>query len=53
MSFKNFVGGGQDKTEVIVSFLALLELCKQRIVEVKQEKLFHDIMIKHNKDYAR
>lgn len=52
MSFKNFIGGGQDKTEVIVSFLALLELCKQRIVEVKQEKLFHDIMIEHRKDYA-
>lgn len=45
-SFKNFVGGQSgDKTEVIVSFLALLELCKQRIVEVKQDKLFQDILI--------
>ena len=45
-SFKNFVGHhARDKIEVIVSFLALLELCKQRVVEVKQEKLFHDILI--------
>ncbi|MBI4135225.1 segregation/condensation protein A [Candidatus Uhrbacteria bacterium] len=49
-SFKNFVGGqAGDKTEVIVSFLALLELCKQRVIEVKQDKLFHDIMIEHKK----
>lgn len=46
-SFKNFIGGkAGDKTEVIVSFLALLELCKQRVVEVKQEKMFQDILIK-------
>lgn len=45
-SFKNFVGGkAGDKIEVIVSFLALLELCKQRVVEVKQDKLFQDILI--------
>ena len=45
-SFKNFVGGKSgDKTEMIVSFLALLELCKQRVIEVKQEKMFQDILI--------
>ncbi|OGL68946.1 hypothetical protein A3B21_04480 [Candidatus Uhrbacteria bacterium RIFCSPLOWO2_01_FULL_47_24] len=49
MSFKHFVGSSKEKTEIIVSFLALLELCKQRIVEVKQEKLFHDIMIEHKR----
>ena len=48
-SFKNFVGKGGDKTEVIVSFLALLELCKQRVVEVKQDQLFQDIMIARKK----
>ncbi len=46
-SFKTFVGSSKDKTEIIVSFLALLELCKQRIVEVKQDKLFNDILIEH------
>lgn len=49
MSFKHFVGSSRDKTEIIVSFLALLELCKQRVVEVKQEKLFHDILIEHKR----
>ena len=45
MSFKGFTGQSKDKTELIVSFLALLELCKQRVVEVKQEGLFKDILI--------
>lgn len=44
-SFRNFVGNSKDKTEIIVSFLALLELCKQRVVEVKQDRLFQDILI--------
>lgn len=48
-SFKNFVGTSRDKTELIVSFLALLELCKQRVVEVKQDRLFQDIWIEHKK----
>ena len=47
MSFKHFMGSSKEKTEIIVSFLALLELCKQRIIEVKQEKLFQDILIEH------
>jgi len=34
------------KTEVIVTFLALLELIKQRILTVEQEQLFADIVIK-------
>lgn len=51
-SFHGFVGTGGDKTEMIVSFLALLELCKQRIVDVKQEGLFHDIMIERKESYV-
>ena len=34
------------RTEVIVTFLALLELIKQRILTVEQEMLFSDIKIK-------
>ncbi len=49
-SFHSFVGITGDKTEMIVSFLALLELCKQRIVDVKQEGLFRDIMIEKKSD---
>ena len=36
----------KDKTEVIVTFLALLELIKQRILVVDQEALFADVTIK-------
>lgn len=36
----------KDKTEVIVTFLALLELIKQRILSVEQEQIFAEIIIK-------
>ncbi len=46
MSFKKFSGAGEEKTEkvnVIVSFLALLELVKQGILDAKQDTHFDDI----------
>lgn len=43
--FSDILKEAKDKTEVIVSFLALLELIKQRIVSVKQNKVFDDIEI--------
>ncbi len=44
LSFNEFVGSDKkDKVNVIVSFLGLLELVHQGIMEVKQEKLFTDI----------
>jgi len=36
----------KSRTEVVVTFLALLELVKQRILSVEQENLFSDINIK-------
>lgn len=36
----------KSKTEVVVTFLALLELIKQRILTVEQNALFEDIVIK-------
>lgn len=36
----------ENRVEVIVSFLALLELIKQRFISVEQEKFFSDIRIK-------
>ncbi|MDP2676567.1 MAG: segregation/condensation protein A [bacterium] len=39
----------QDKAEVIVSFLALLELFKDGIIFAEQKGLFHDIHIHHAK----
>lgn len=45
MTFRTLLGSAQSKTDVIVSFLALLELVKQRVIHVRQETLFHDIHI--------
>lgn len=46
MSFKQFAGVGKEqKVHVIVSFLAMLELVKQGIIMVQQEKDFGDIHI--------
>ncbi len=44
MSFKDFSGHGKaEKVNVIVSFLAMLELVKQGIIQVRQDRDFHDI----------
>jgi segregation and condensation protein A len=43
--FSDILKESKDKTEVIVSFLALLELVKQKLVVVKQDKTFDDIVI--------
>ncbi len=49
MSFKDFAGIGKaEKVNVIVSFLAMLELVKQGIIQVRQDKDFHDIEIQTN-----
>jgi segregation and condensation protein A len=46
MSFKDFAGVGKvEKVNVIVSFLAMLELVKQDVINVSQEKDFADIDI--------
>lgn len=45
-SFKDFAGVGKaEKVEVIVSFLAMLELVKQGLVRVNQDRHFEDISI--------
>ena len=46
--FSKVVKNAKNKTEVIVSFLALLELVKQRLVEVEQDELFTDIAIRQS-----
>lgn len=45
LSFSQLSSLAQSKVEVIVSFLALLELIKQRIVSVEQNNLFEEIKI--------
>ena len=43
--FRSLVESAKTKTEVIMNFLALLELVKQRHLKLKQTKNFDDIMI--------
>lgn len=46
-SFSELVANAKDKVEVVVSFLAMLELVKQRIIHVEQGELFSEIRMKH------
>lgn len=46
LSFQNLLKSTKNKTEIIVTFLALLELVKQRTVVMVQDKVFEDIMVK-------
>ncbi len=45
LSFHRFLAESQDKAEMVVGFLALLELIKQKTVKVEQTALFHDIQL--------
>ncbi len=45
-SLSSLIKEAKSKTEVIVTFLALLELTKQRVVVLEQTDLFQDITIK-------
>ncbi len=45
VNFRKILAAGGSKTDVIVSFLALLELIKQRTITVSQEGLFGEIEI--------
>jgi segregation and condensation protein A len=44
-SFAELVAGARDKVDVIVSFLAMLEMVKQRLVMVEQGELFEEIRL--------
>lgn len=45
-AFSEIVRGAKEKVEVIVSFLAILELAKQKFVELHQDKPFAEITVK-------
>ncbi|MDD4332705.1 MAG: ScpA family protein [Patescibacteria group bacterium] len=45
VSFNNILATAENKTEVIVSFLAMLELIKQREINAEQGELFEEIFI--------
>ncbi len=46
--FSEITENATDKSEIVVSFLAILELVKQQIVVVKQKSVFEDIVIKND-----
>ena len=45
-SFSEFVGSADNKIDVIISFLAVLEMVKQRIIDADQGNLFEEIKLK-------
>lgn len=45
MAFHEIVGPASSRVDVVVSFLALLELMKQRVVRASQGDTFHEIVI--------
>lgn len=47
LSFSEVALNSGDRTEIIVSFLAMLEMIKQKIIQVEQGNLFKDIKIKN------
>lgn len=47
-SFSKLIKNSTDKVEVVVSFLAMLEMVKQRIISVEQSGVFDDIKLKMN-----
>lgn len=52
-NFMKVVNDASSKTEVIVSFLALLELSKQKHLLIEQDGLFHDIHVnKHTENHS-
>lgn len=46
ISFYSLFETDSSRQEVIATFLALLELCKQRFLLIRQDSLFADISIK-------
>jgi len=48
--FSKTVSGSRDKVEIIMSFLAILEMVKRKVIQVEQGKLFEDIKIWNTKN---
>ena len=52
LSFKEFTGSAKEKVDIVVSFLALLELVKQGAVAAEQSQQHGDIRISHTASAA-
>lgn len=49
IAFHETIGEAKNKIDVIVTFLAMLEMVKQQIITVKQEDLFSEITMEKNR----
>ena len=49
-SFAELIANTQDKVEVVVSFLAMLEMVKQRLIHIEQDELFGEILMRHKEE---
>ncbi len=45
-AFSEIVKGSKEKIEIVISFLAILELAKQRLVSLHQNEPFEDIIVR-------
>ena len=50
-SFKRLIGDSQSRLEVVVTFLAMLELIKRYRISARQDSLFGDIEIERSDDW--
>ncbi len=48
IEFWEIVRECKDKEELLITFLALMELCRQRAITIQQKKVFGDIIISQN-----
>jgi segregation and condensation protein A len=49
LSFREYAGmGKKEKHDIIVTFLAMLELVKQGMIRAEQSEAFEDIMLEHD-----
>jgi segregation and condensation protein A len=51
LSFKSLVKTARSRLEIVISFIAVLELIKQRQVEATQDELFGDIEVKPGREW--
>jgi len=52
ISFRGLLHRAASRVEIIVTFLAVLELIKQYVIEVRQDALFGDIVISESRPHA-
>jgi segregation and condensation protein A len=48
ISFSELTADAKEKIDIIVSFLAILEMVKQKVIDVEQNESFREIKLKHN-----